>query len=87
MMANGHEATRQTSNERTFRRLSQPTNKIRYRPFEKPLGKIAGYLAEPEPGFVDPYESEEREAIQELEREEKIRIEHEREKRAGLLQQ
>jgi hypothetical protein len=56
--------------------LSQPTNKIRYRPFEKPLGKIAGYLAEPEPGFVDPYESEEREAIQELEREEEIRIDY-----------
>lgn len=58
-------------------------------PFERPLGRIAGYLAEPEPGFVDPYEAEEREAIQELEREEEIRIDYhaKRAKRAGLLQQ
>lgn len=58
-------------------------------PFERPLGRIAGYLAEPEPGFIDPYEAEEREAIQELEREEEVRIDYheKRAKRAGLLQQ
>lgn len=66
--------------------MNQPINKTRYVPFERPLGRISGYLAEPEPGFVDPYETEEREAIQELEREEEIRIDYhaKRAKRAEL---
>lgn len=68
--------------------MNQPINKTRYVPFERPLGRIAGYLAEPEPGFVDPYEAEERKAIQELEREEEIRINYheKRAKRAELAE-
>ena len=69
--------------------MSQPINKVRYVPFERPLGRIAGYLAEPEPGFIDPHEAEEREAIQELEREEEVRIDYheKRAKRAELAKQ
>ena len=69
--------------------MNQPINRTRYVPFERPLGKIAGYLAEPESGFIDPYEAEEREAIQELEREEEIRIDYhaKRAKRTELAKQ
>lgn len=66
--------------------MSQSDGKDRYKPFENPLGRIKGFLTEPVEGFVDPYAIEEREAIQELEREEEIRIDY-HEKRASRLQQ
>ena len=40
------------------------------RQFEKPLGTVAGHFEEPGPRFIDPYAIDEREAIQELEKEE-----------------
>lgn len=40
------------------------------RQFEKPLGTVAGHFEEPGPRFIDPYAIAEREAIQELEKEE-----------------
>lgn len=35
--------------------------------WEQPLGTIRGHLDEPAPRFVDPYQAEERKAIQEVE--------------------
>lgn len=49
-------------------------NKPQRHYWELPLGVIRGYLEEPGPLFVDPYTSEERRAIQEVEREEEKRI-------------
>jgi len=49
-------------------------NKPKRHYWELPLGVIRGYLEEPGPLFVDPYEAEERRAIQEVEREEEKRI-------------
>jgi hypothetical protein len=54
--------------------MHQANQTRRYVPFELPLGRIKGYYIEPEPGFIDPYEAEERKAIQELEAEEEERI-------------
>lgn len=34
--------------------------------WEQPLGVVRGFLDEPQAGFVDPYEDEEREAIKEV---------------------
>ena len=68
--------------------MSQSDETDRYKPFENPLGRIKGFLTEPAEGFIDPYAIEEREAIQELEREEEIRIDYhaKRAKRTSLLQ-
>jgi hypothetical protein len=49
-------------------------NKPQRHYWEMPLGVIRGYLEEPGPLFVDPYASDERRAIQEIEREEEKRI-------------
>lgn len=35
--------------------------------WEMPLGTIRGFMEEPGPKFVDPYDAEERKAIEELE--------------------
>jgi hypothetical protein len=66
--------------------MSQSDETDRYKPFENPLGRIKGFLTEPAEGFVDPYAIEEREAIQELERDEEIRIDYhaKRAKRIGV---
>jgi hypothetical protein len=34
--------------------------------WEQPLGVVRGFLDEPPSGFVDPYEEEERKAIEEI---------------------
>lgn len=39
--------------------------------WEQPIGVVQGVLEEPEAGYVDPHDAEEREAIQWLENEEK----------------
>lgn len=40
--------------------------------WEQPIGVVQGVLEEPEAGYVDPHDAEEREAIQWLEKEEKM---------------
>ena len=49
--------------------LSNEENTKRW-PWENPIGVIKGYMEEPETPEIDPYDAQEREAIQWIENEE-----------------